>query len=345
MVDRKLSVTHKRWPIAGEFRIARGAKAIADVIHVAIQEAGIAGRAECTPYPRYGETIDAVAKECQRLRPLHDLDLPWLPPFDNGFDLIATLDQTGSPFAFSAGAARNALDCALWDREAKRTGQPIWELAQLPAPEPRHTAFTLSLSDPHGMAASAMAHADKPILKMKLAGDDNDEHRVRAVRNAREDADLIVDANEGFDLNGLRSFVRTAADLGVALIEQPLNADDDDDLLGFDSPVPLCADESFHTSADMDEIAKRYQAVNIKLDKTGGLTEALRATRLAQERGLDIMVGCMVASSLAMAPAFYLTPFATYVDLDGPLLLDQDMDHGIRFDGSLMHPPSPKLWG
>ncbi len=344
-MKHRLLVRSRDWPIAGEFRIARGAKSVAQLVEVEIEDAGHRGHGESVPYARYGETVPGVMADAQRLRPVEGLSGPWLPRFDDGFDLTAARDPDGAPYGYAPGAARNALDCALWDLEAKRTNTPAWRLAGVPEPRPRQTAFTLSLADPRGMATSALAHADKPILKMKLAGDGRDTERVQAVRAARSDAQIIVDANEGFDLDGLKAFAPIAADCDIALIEQPLPADHDGALEGYACPVPLCADESMHVAADLDGLAARYQAVNIKLDKTGGLTEALRAARHAQQLGLTVMVGCMVATSLAMAPAFLLESFAAFIDLDGPLLLDRDREPGIAYESALMHPPVRDLWG
>lgn len=356
MTTPRLTAWADTWPLSGEFRIARGAKTAAHVVTVQLTDGpaqtkaaqtgeGQRGRGQSVPYARYGETIDAVVAECRRFNLMGGPSTQGLPPFNAGFDLERTRDDKGAPLGFKPGAARNALDCALWDWEAKRTGKRVWELAGLPAPEPRITAFTVSIDHPEAMADAALLHADKPVLKMKLAGDGLDSDRLRAVRAVRDDAQIIVDANEGFDLHALMDFARLAADLGVALIEQPLPADQDAKLAGFKCPVPLCADESMHTAADLERLSGLYQAVNIKLDKTGGLTEALTAARRARELGLTVMVGCMVGTSLSMAPAFMLESFAAFIDLDGPLLLARDWDPGIVYDGAIMHPPSAKLWG
>lgn len=339
MTTTHLKSNVSAWPIAGEFRIARGAKTTAEVVAVTLQDdAGHKGRGECVPYARYGQNIHDVHDEFH-LWSIPEIQHPPLPSFNNGFALPST-----GPDPMSS-AARNALDCALWDCHAKRTGKRVWELAGLPRPNPRTTAFTLSIARPDIMADNALIHADKPVLKMKLAGDDQDKDRLAAVRRVRDDAQIIVDANEGFTLDSLKPFLRTAADLGVALIEQPLPAEQDTALAGIKSPVPLCADESMHTAADLDRLATLYDAVNIKLDKTGGLTNALAAARQAQDRGLTIMVGCMVGTSLSMAPAFMLESFASFIDLDGPLLLAEDHKPSIRYDGATMHPPTPDLWG
>ncbi len=246
--------------------------------------------------------------------------------------------------ALPAGAARNALDCALWDLEAKRRREPVWRLAGLPEPRPVLTAYTLSLDTPERMAEAARAAAGRPLLKLKLGGE-GDLDRVAAVRAAAPDAALIADANEAWTPDQLRRWLPELAALGVELIEQPLPAGQDAALAGIARPVPICADESCHDSASLDALVGRYDYVNLKLDKTGGLTEARRAAAKAQELGFGLMVGCMVATSLAMAPAALLAQLARYADLDGPLLLAKDREPGLRYEGSLLHPPEAALWG
>jgi L-alanine-DL-glutamate epimerase-like enolase superfamily enzyme len=280
------------------------------------------------PYPRYGETPAGVAATIQALAP----------------QIAAGLDRETLQHALAPGAARNALDCALLDLEAKISGRPAHEILGLPPPRAVTTAFTLSLDTPEAMARAAIAAGPRPLLKLKL-GPDEALARVRAVHHAAPSATLIVDANEAWSLAQLAMLAPALGALGVALIEQPLPAGADTALAGFSCPIPLCADESFHTGADLPRIAACYQAVNIKLDKAGGITAAAALLAEARTRGLSIMVGCMVATSLAMAPAMLIASGADYVDLDGPLLLARDRAPGIRYDGSLMAPPSPKLWG
>jgi L-alanine-DL-glutamate epimerase-like enolase superfamily enzyme len=242
------------------------------------------------------------------------------------------------------GAARNAVECAVWDLESKLTGKRAWEIAELEAPRDVVTAYTLSLDTPEKMAAAAKEHAARPLLKLKLAGPE-DLERVKAVHQAAPKAALIVDANEGWKVEDYKALAPQLKGLGVKLIEQPLPADDDVALHGVERPVPVCADESCHDLATMRTLKGRYEAVNIKLDKSGGLTEALAMVQEAKRLEFQIMVGCMVATSLAMAPAFLVAQYAQFVDLDGPLLLAEDRPHGFRFTGSTMHPPSAELWG
>jgi L-alanine-DL-glutamate epimerase-like enolase superfamily enzyme len=242
------------------------------------------------------------------------------------------------------GAARNALDCAFWDLEAKRANRPVWQLAGLPAPRALTTAFTISLATPDSMARAAAAAASRPLLKIKLGGD-GDPARIAAVRNAAPKAELIADANEGWNQDNLAENLAACAQAGVTLVEQPLPAENDSALSTLARPIAICADESVHDRTSLTALAGKYDAVNIKLDKTGGLTEALMMAEEAEKLGFQIMAGCMVGTSLAMAPALLLAQRARYVDLDGPLLLARDRDNGLRFDGSLVHAPSPTLWG
>ena len=256
----------------------------------------------------------------------------------NGLDRVALQDR------LPPGAARNALDCAFWDLEAKRTGTPVWRLAGLAEPRPAATAYTISLGAPEAMREKAAENADRPLLKIKL-GADGDLQRVRAARAGAPNARLIVDANEGWTLAQYQALAPELARLGVALVEQPLPAADDCALAGVERPVPVCADESCHGLNSLPKLARKYDAVNIKLDKTGGLTEALRLKRQAEAEGFRIMVGCMLGTSLAMAPAFLLTEGVDFIDLDGPLLLAKDREAPIRYAGSLMFPASAALWG
>ena len=325
---RVLTVREEHWPIAGSFVISRGAKTQAQVITVQIADGAATGRGECTPYPRYGETCAGVAAQIEAVA-----------------DRIqAGADRQALQGLLPPGAARNALDCALWDLQAKQAGRPAWSLAGRPRLDPVKTAFTLSFAPPEAMAQQARANARRPMLKLKIGGPD-DLDRVEAVRAAAPLARLIVDANEGLDFD---TFVRLAPDLkrlDVKLVEQPLRAGQDEALEGYDCPVLLCADESLHTRAELDVCARRYGCVNVKLDKAGGLTEALALVAEARERGLQVMVGCMVATSLAMAPALILAQGAEFIDLDGPLLLAKDREPGLVYHGSMIEPPSPALWG
>ncbi|QOZ33140.1 N-acetyl-D-Glu racemase DgcA [Bradyrhizobium sp. CCBAU 53421] len=323
-----LSVGIERWPIAGSFTISRGAKTEAVVVVAEVSQGGLIGRGECVPYPRYGETPEATLQAIQAMR----------EPLAGGMDRIAL--QTRMP----AGAARNALDCALADLEAKRAGQRIWNLLGRPAPERRTTAYTISLGTPEAMAEATAMAAHRALLKIKLGGD-GDAARIAAVRKAAPASELIVDANEAWTEANLAANLAACADAGVTLIEQPLPAGKDEALAQIKRPVAVCADESVHDRASLEGLRGRYDAVNIKLDKTGGLTEALAMADAASALGFEIMIGCMVATSLAMAPAMLIAQAARFVDLDGPLLLARDRDNGLRYEGSLVYPPDAALWG
>ncbi len=327
---RRLSVREEVWPLARPFTISRGSKTEARVVVVDIEdEDGYGrGRGESVPYPRYDETVEGVLAQIDALRE----------------EIEAGLDRERLQTHLPAGAARNAVDCALWDLEAKASGRRVWTLAGLPEPRAVLTAFTISLDTPEAMAEAAREAADHPLLKLKLGGA-HDIDRVRAVRAAAPQARLIVDANEALSFDDLVGLAPEFARLGVALIEQPLPAGADEALENYDSPVTLCADESLHTRADLDACTRRYGAVNVKLDKTGGLTEALALIREARGRGLELMVGCMVSTSLSIAPAMLCAQDAAIADLDGPLLLARDRMPGLRFDGSSIAPPDPALWG
>jgi L-alanine-DL-glutamate epimerase-like enolase superfamily enzyme len=325
---RSLSISVERWPIAGSFTIARGSKTEAVVVVATLSENGQTGRGECVPYARYGETVEGVCAAIEALRPM----------------IEGGLDRVGLQAAMPAGAARNAVDCALWDLEAKRSGVPAWQTAGIPEPKPLVTAFTLSLGEPDAMRAAAEAAAFRPLLKIKL-GTADDAARIRAVRAGAPTSELIVDANEGWRAETLAANLAACADMGVTLIEQPLPASDDAVLATIKRPVPCCADESLHDRASLAALAGRYDAINIKLDKAGGLTEALLLADEAARLGLDLMVGCMLATSLAMAPALLVAQRARVVDLDGPLLLKADREPGLRYDGSLVYPPTAALWG
>ena len=327
-MTRNLTAAQESWPIAGSFRISRGAKTEAHVVVVEITDGEHRGRGECVPYARYGETVEGVLAEIDR----------------HAGALEAGIGRDELQTAMPAGAARNAVDCALWDLEAKQAGTPAWQLAGLERMVPVTTAYTLSLDTPEGMAAAAREASARPLIKVKL-GLDGDEERLRAIREAAPRSKLIIDANEGWGKDQVEALFALCAEVGVSLIEQPLPADDDALLADIARPVPVCADESIHGLDSLDAISGRYDAINIKLDKTGGLTEALALCKAAEERGLGIMVGCMLATSLAMAPAMIVAQRASVVDLDGPLLLAKDREPGIAFDGSVMHPPPPELWG
>jgi L-Ala-D/L-Glu epimerase len=325
----ELSVHIERWPLAGAFTISRGSKTEAVVVTAELADGAHRGRGECVPYARYGETPDGVVAAIEGLRPA----------------LQHGLDRAALQAAMPAGAARNALDCALWDINAKQTGSRVYELASLAAPKPRVTAFTISLAAPSAMAEAAERAAARPLLKVKLGGGEDDGKRIVAVRRAAPKAELIVDANEGWSEQNLAQNLKACADAGVTLIEQPLPEGQDGALAHIKRPTPICADESIHDRASLDALAGKYDAINIKLDKAGGLTEALALAAEAERRGLTIMVGCMVATSLAMAPAMLLAQRASVVDLDGPLLLAKDRPDGLRYAGSLAYPAEPALWG
>jgi L-alanine-DL-glutamate epimerase-like enolase superfamily enzyme len=323
-----LSVRSERWPIAGSFAISRGAKTEAEVVVVKLADGDIAGRGECVPYARYGETVAGVVAMIAGLA-----------------GAVATgLDRPSLQRALPAGAARNALDCAFIDLEAKRLGRPAYDLLGLAAPRPCLTAYTISLGTREAMAAAAAAAAGRPLLKVKLGGTDDPE-RIAAVRRAVPQAELIVDANEGWRADNLAANLAACAAAGVTLVEQPLPAGNDEALGAIARPIPVCADESVHDRASLAALTGKYDAINIKLDKTGGLTEALALAETAQALGFDLMVGCMVSTSLAVAPAMLVASRARVVDLDGPLLLARDRLHGLRYEGSIVHPPDAELWG
>jgi L-alanine-DL-glutamate epimerase-like enolase superfamily enzyme len=327
-LSHELRVRIERWPIAGSFTISRGAKTEAEVVVAELSDGPLIGRGECVPYPRYGETAEGVSATIDSLRP----------------SLAQGLDREGLQRALPAGAARNALDCAFWDLEAKRAGQTAHVLAGLPVPRPLITAYTISLGAPDEMARAAGAAAGRALLKVKLGGD-GDPARIAAVRRAAPNATLIVDANEGWRTQALHENLTACAEARVALVEQPLPADNDDALAGIAHPIPICADESAHDRASLARLAGKYDAVNVKLDKTGGLTEALAMTAEAEGLGFTLMVGCMVSTSLAIAPAMLVAQRAKIVDLDGALLLARDRPHGLVYGSSEVSPATPALWG
>jgi len=324
-----LEVVVESFPIAGSFTISRGSRTEAIVVAVSLCDGRVVGRGECVPYARYGETVDGVVAAIRSVAP-HLAE----PGFDRA-RLAAVLP---------AGAARNALDCALWDLEAKASGIAVADRLGLAGSTPLTTAYTLSLGTPESMAEKAREAALRPLLKVKLGGD-GDPARIAAVRAGAPAARLIVDANEAWRAENLAENLAACEAAGVELIEQPLPAGADAALDGVATAIALCADESLHTVADLATLRRRYGAINIKLDKAGGLTEALALAAEGKRLGFRLMVGCMVGTSLAMAPAALLARVADFVDLDGPLLLARDRVPGIRYDGSLMWPPTPDLWG
>jgi L-Ala-D/L-Glu epimerase len=324
----ELSVNIERWPLASAFTISRGSKTEAVVVTVELRDGVHRGRGECVPYVRYRETPEGVVAAIEAIR----------PALRRGLDRVALQD------VMPAGAARNALDCALWDLNAKRAGRRVSELAGLASPKPLVTAYTISLADPAVMAEAAERAASRSLLKIKLGGGD-DGKRIAAVRRSAPKAELIVDANEGWNESNLAQNLASCAEEGVTLIEQPLPEGRDAALAGLKRPIPVCADESVHDRASLDALAGKYDAINIKLDKAGGLTEALALAAEAERRGFSIMVGCMVATSLAMAPAMLVAQRAGVVDLDGPLLLAKDRPDGLRYVGSVTYPPEAALWG
>ena len=319
-----LTINRDVFPLAQVFTISRGSRTEAKVLSVKISRGGVEGWGECVPYAHYNETAASVSAQIE--------------------SLPEAFDRQGLYELLPAGAARNAVDCALWDLEAKQSGQRVWQLAGLPAPGPEITAYTLSLDSPENMRAQAAEHAHRPLLKIKL-GTPDDMPRLEAVRAGAPRPDIIVDANEGWSAEVYADLAPHLLRLGVKLVEQPLPAADDDALLGLQRPVPVCADESAHDRASLKHLAGKYDVVNIKLDKTGGLTEALALKREALAQGFEVMVGCMVGSSLAMAPATLVAQGALITDLDGPLLLAEDRAHPLQFDAAGVHPPTAALWG
>jgi L-alanine-DL-glutamate epimerase-like enolase superfamily enzyme len=323
-----LFVAIERFPIAGRFVISRGSKTEAVVVTASLRDGAHEGRGECVPYARYAESPESVVAAIESVRG----------------QIEAGADRFALAALLPAGAARNALDCALWDLEAKRSGTPAYVSAGLARLEPLTTAYTLSVGSPQEMRAAAEKAAQRPLLKVKLAGEGVEE-RLAAVRSGAPKATLIVDANEAWLEQDLLKNLDACARAGVVLVEQPLPAGRDRALVRTERPVPVCADESAHDRVSLSALEGRYDMVNIKLDKTGGLTEALEMTAEAKRRGFGIFAGCMVGTSLAMAPATLIGQWADYVDLDGPLLLARDREPGLRYEGSILYPPTPELWG
>ncbi len=327
-MTRTLTVAVERFPIAGRFVISRGAKTQAVVVTATLGEGGRIGRGECVPYARYGESVESVTEAIESLRA----------------QICAGMDRAALQQALPPGAARNALDCALWDLEAKRSGLPVFRRAGFAGLKPLVTAYTLSVGTPEEMREAAARAAARPLLKVKLAGA-GDAERLLAVREGAPAARLIVDANEAWRPENLQENIAACAAAGVALIEQPLPAGEDALLAKIARPLPICADESAHAREGLAALRDRYDAVNIKLDKTGGLTEALAMAQEARALDFRIMAGCMVGTSLAMAPAVLIGQYAEFVDLDGPLLLAQDRAPGLVYEGSTLFPPAPEVWG
>ncbi|MEO1025459.1 MAG: N-acetyl-D-Glu racemase DgcA [Pseudomonadota bacterium] len=319
-----ISVSSDAFRLAETFTISRGSRDEAKVLTVSVARCGYTGRGECVPYARYGESLDTVAAQIRSL------------PED--------VTREALQLSLPAGAARNAVDCALWDLEAKTAGQRVWELAGLSSPLPLVTAFTLSLQTPELMEAAARRHAHRPLLKIKLGGE-GDMGRLEAVRRGAPQTPMIVDANEGWTADVYSELAPHLLRLGVQLVEQPLAAGEDEMLSEIERPLPVCADESCHDLASLPSLKGKYDVINIKLDKTGGLTEALALRDAGSAEGYGIMVGCMVGSSLAMAPAVIVAQGAETVDLDGPLLLAEDREPPLRYDEAGVHPPDEALWG
>ena len=319
-----IDVIHDRFNLAEVFTISRGSRTAADVLSAKITDGNLTGRGECVPYARYCETLESVTKQIE--------------------SLPEKISRTSLQETMQAGAARNAVDCALWDLEAKRSGKRVWELAGLTKPKPEITAFTLSLDTPDKMRAAAQKNSHRPLLKIKL-GTPDDMPRLEAVRLGAPDTAIIIDANEGWTAEVYSELAPHLVRLGVKLVEQPLPASDDDLLAEIERPLPVCADEACHDRGSLSALVGKYDVVNIKLDKTGGLTEGLATKDQAIDMGFGIMVGCMVGSSLAMAPATLVAQGAAFTDLDGPLLLAEDRDNPLVFDEKGVHPPDPALWG
>lgn len=326
---RKLSLRVERFPIAGQFTIARGSKTEAAVIVVEIADGASAGRGECVPYSRYSESIDTVRDQIEKIK----------------VELEQGANRSRLQMMIPAGAARNAIDCALWDLEAKQASTRAHLLAGIPKMGTVETAFTISLGSVDSMFENAKKAAHRPMLKIKMGAPEGDIERIFAVRKAAPKSKLIADANEGWNASNITEHLKACREAGYSMIEQPIPSSEDEILRTVDRLVPICADESVHGLESLDRLVGLYDVVNVKLDKTGGLTEALSLVKAAREKNFKIMVGCMVSSSLAMAPAMLIAQGAEFVDLDGPLLLAKDRDDGLRFEGSTIYPPSTTLWG
>ena len=325
----KVDINRELWPLGSEFRISRGSRKVSEVITVSISEENLTGRGECFPYARYKETLKSVEKQITEII----LELNQNPCREH-------LRQLLPP-----GAARNAVDCALWDLEAKRANCRAWELAGLSPPEPLTTVYTLGVDEPEKMGELAFENSNRPILKLKMTGDGRDFDRVERIHSNAPNTKLVVDANEGWTIQQYLEYAPRFKELGVMMIEQPLPADQDSQLFSIPHPVAVCADESCHDTSTLEGLVGKYEMINIKLDKTGGLTEALELKEAASNLGFQIMVGCMIGTSLAMAPGLLVGQGASVVDLDGPLLLKDDREHGLEFIGSTINIPSSSLWG
>jgi L-alanine-DL-glutamate epimerase-like enolase superfamily enzyme len=323
----KIEAKEEIWPLHHPFRISRGSRTEAHVVVATMADGEHVGRGECVPIKRYNQSAASVLAQIESIQDIGDLDRN-------------KLQQLLPP-----GAARNALDCALWDLEAKRSGKRVWELANVPIVEQVATSFTISLDTPERMADAASAAAKLPILKLKLGGDEPDLARVEAVRAAAPKARLLIDANESWSPRHYQNIVPALSELGVELIEQPFPADADEVLESLDHSIPVCSDESCHTTAALPRLTNRYEVINVKLDKTGGLTEALRLCENARQSGFKLLIGCMVCTSLGIAPARVLASFAEWIDLDGPLLLARDREHGLAYENGRIGLPSRQLWG
>ena len=323
----RIEANEEIWPLKQVFRISRGSRTETQVVVVTISDGHHTGRGECVPIRRYNQSVESVLAQIESIK-----NHP-------------ALDQQSLQKVLPAGAARNALDCALWDLEAKRSGKRVWDLANIQIVDPVETSFTISLDSPDKMGEAAGAAAQLPILKLKLGGDDVDLARVQAVCEAAPNARLLIDANESWSREHYRKIAPALKQLGVELIEQPFPADRDEILENLDHPVPVCADESCHTTVDLPRLKNRYDAINVKLDKSGGLTEALRLCESARDSGFKLLLGCMVGTSLSMAPARLLASTADYVDLDGPLLLGRDREHGLVYKDGTIERPARQLWG
>ena len=323
----KIEAREEIFPLNHPFRISRGSRTEACVVAVSINDGQYTGRGEGVPIARYKQNTDSVLAQI------------------NAIARVIGLDRDKLPELLPAGAARNALDCALWDLEAKRSGKHVWELAGILTVDQMETSFTISLDTPERMANAATAAVQLPILKLKLGGDDDDRARVGAVHAAAPKARLLIDANESWSPEHYRKTVPSLAELGVELIEQPFSVSDDEVLETLDHPIPVCADESCHTTVDLPRMKRRYEVINVKLDKTGGLTEALQLCQRAQNHNFKILIGCMVCTSLSIAPARLLAGYADWLDLDGPLLLSRDRDHGLLYQNGRIGMPASRLWG
>jgi L-alanine-DL-glutamate epimerase-like enolase superfamily enzyme len=323
----KIEAREEIFPLNHTFRISRGSRTEACVVAVSVSDGQYTGRGEGVPIARYNQSADSVLAQI------------------NSIASVGAWNRDKLPDLLPAGAARNALDCAMWDLEAKRSGKRAWELANIPIADQVDTSFTISLDTPAKMADAAVSAADLPILKLKLCGDDSDLARVEAVRAAAPNARLLIDANESWSPRHYRNTVSTLKELGVELIEQPFPANADDVLQTLEHPIPVCTDESCHTTGDLPRLSNRYEAINIKLDKTGGLTEALQLYQRARGNNFKVLIGCMVCTSLSIAPARLLASNADWIDLDGPLLLARDRDNGLPYRSGKTGMPARELWG